>query len=75
VREKTIGVRNLERAGRRKGSNEMQRQRTNSTNQPEEQDDSPVTQQPESFRPDESDRLARAKKWLEQARGESPEPE
>jgi hypothetical protein len=31
-------------------------------------------QQPEQFfRPDESDRLARARRWLEQARGEARE--
>ncbi len=51
----------LREVGRRKGlANNMQRQPTDSTNQPAEQV-TPVIQKPEFFRPDESDRLVRAK--------------
>jgi len=48
----------------------MQRQRTNSTNQPAEQaKDDPVTQQLESYHPDESRRRELARQWLRVARG------
>jgi hypothetical protein len=42
----------------------MQRKPVDSTDQPDNQEQ---PAQPEFFWPDESDRLARAKRWLEQA--------
>ena len=46
---------------------------TNSTKERDEQDDDFLSKQSEFFRPDESDRLAQAKKWFEQALGEARE--
>lgn len=69
VRDKQFRRPDPERVGRRKGLAIMQRQPIDSTDQPDNQEQ---PAQSEFFRPDESDRLARAKKWLEQARGKTP---